>query len=556
MKKVSKYLFIVGALFFATSCEDYLNRPKESELAVEDVFKDFAHAQGFVEVMYRYVVNYACTGNQNDGHNFLLGDEVISTNTGMLIYKFDLGRLNEYNLGYFDRPDFQGTAPAWEQNYPTLRPGIWDGWKAIRMANIVLDNMDKMTGATEKEKKLIRGQALFFRAYFHAEILKYWGRIPYIDFVVTGNDDDFKIPRPATYKECAMKADADFAAAAELLPNNWDDLQNDPTATFLTFKAETFGNNLLRINKAIVYAFKGKNLLFAASPLMKGSTDTYDYDQELCELAAADFARVIQMDRDNVNDLGLANKDNYNKLFYTGSSSTEKTQWPGTAKNMGNGQGEFIFSSVGAALNFTTAPAKSYMPYGSYSNPIEPTHNFIHRTFGTANGLACEEDPTYNSQKEFENRDPRFYKNLIIDGDTIIRSTAASTKYKFAQCYTNGLLRTSINSFHTGYFIKKWCDVTFNLPTAVKEGTADNISSFNSFRLSMRLTDVYLMYAEALAATSKYGVNTAPNYDYLPYAPSSIDVINMIRARFDVKSVESAYQSIGINIVSDAHKFM
>lgn len=578
MKKISKYFVIIIALIIATSCKDYLDQPKQAELPVEDIFKDFVHAQGFVEVMYRYVVNQANSGNQNDGSNFLLAEEVISSNSGMLPYRFDMGNMefaiskqgslsvnNDLGgIGYFDRPDFIGTIPAWEHDQPTQRPGIWDGWKAIRIANIVLANMDLMTGATETEKNLIKGQALFFRAYFHCEIMKYWGRIPYVDFVVTGNDNDFKMPRPATYKECAMKADADFAAAAELLPYSWDDLQNDPAAKMYTFKPETYGNNLMRINKAIVYSFKGKNLLYAASPLMKNSTspmapDTYDYDQELCEKAAADFARVIQMDRDNVNNLGLANAANYNRLFYTAATAIGKIQWPGTARNMGGTEGEYIFSPCAAALNFTKAPATAYMPYTNKINPVRPTHRFIHMNFGTANGLSCDEDPTFNPQKEFDNRDPRFYINHIIDGDTLIRNNAAEAKFKYAQLYKGSFLRSwnMTADYETGYFIKKWSDITFNNNTTSGiTGTVDNMTEFNSFRMNMRLADVYLMYAEALAATTKYGVNTAPTYSYLPSAPTAIEVIDMLRARFGIQSVEAAYQSIGVNIISNRNKFM
>jgi hypothetical protein len=579
MKKISKYIVILSALIFASSCEDYLDRPNQSDLPVEDVFKDFVHAQGFVEVMYRYVNNQACSGNQNDGSNFLMAEEVISSNSGMLPYRFDMGNqemavstagslVNNPNLGgtgFFDRPDMDGT--SWSQANATVRPGIWDGWQAIRIANIVLANMDMMVGATQTEKNLIKGQALFFRAYFHAEIMKYWGRIPYFDFVITGNDGDFKLPRPATYKECAMRADADFAAAAELLPYSWDDLKNDPNAKMFTFKPETYGNNLMRINKAIVYSFKGKNLLMAASPLMKNSTsmtppDTYDYDQELCEMAASDFARVIQMDRDNVNNLGLANATNYNRLFYTDVTAIGRLQWPGTALNMGNGEGEYIFSSCTAALNFTKAAPTAYMPYTNKINPVRPTHRFIHNTFGTANGLACDEDPTHDSQnKEFENRDPRFYLNHIIDGDTIIRNSAASSKYKYAQLYTSGESRkvNAVENFETGYFIKKWADITYNNVTTSglpASENADKLTEFNSFRMNMRLTDVYLMYAEALAATTKYGVSTAPNFSHLPGAPSSIEVINMIRARFGVPTVEAAYSSIGVNILGNRTKYM
>lgn len=595
MKKISKYIVILSALVFASSCEDYLDRPQQAALPVEDIFKDFVHAQGFVEVMYRYVVNQANSGNQNDGSNFLLAEEVISSNSGMLPFRFDMGNM-EYavskqgslsansdlgGLGYFDRPDFQAGAPSWSQTEPIFRPGVWDGWRAIRMANIVLANMDMMTGATETEKNLIKGQALFFRAYFHSEIMKYWGRIPYIDFVITGNEGDYKLKRPETFKECALRADADYAAAAELLPNNWDELKNDPAAKMFTFKPETYGNNQMRINKTIVYSFKGKNLLIAASPLMKNSTsitvpNTYDYDEELCEMAAADFARVIQMDRDNINKLGLANKTNYNGLFYTAPTAIGKVQWPATATNLGAAEGEYIFSSTAAPLGNTRAPATAYMPYTNKINPVRPTHRFIHNTFGTANGLACDEDPTHDSKNgEFENRDPRFYINHIIDGDTLIRSAAAKPLYKYAQLSvgksiidkktglqkdTLNMSRTvnSVKNYETGYFIKKWSAITFNgttggLPTTI---TADKLSDFNSFRVNMRLTDVYLMYAEALAATTKYGVATAPNFSHIAYAPSALDVVNTLRARFGIQSVESAYASIGVDILGNRQKFM
>jgi hypothetical protein len=593
MKKISKYIVILSALIFASSCEDYLDRPKESDYPVEDIFKDFVHAQGFVEVMYRYVNNQANSGNQNDGSNFLMAEEVISSNSGMLPYRFDMGNMefavatngalvttSTGGTGYFDRPDLEGG--SWSHDQPTQRAGIWDGWRAIRIANIVLANLDLMVGASETEKNLIKGQALFFRAYFHCEIMKCWGRIPYVDFVITGNDGDFKLPRPATYKECALKADADYAAAAALLPYNWDDLKDDPNAKLYTFKKETFGNNLMRINKAIVYSFKGKNLLFAASPLMKNSTassppDTYDYDEELCEMAASDFARVIQMDRDNINNLGLATAANYNRLFYTDATTIGRNQWPGTAVNMGGGEGEYIFSPCAAAINFTKAPATAYMPYTNKINPVRPTHRFIHNTFGTANGLACDEDPTHDSRnKEFENRDPRFYINHIIDGDTVIRNIAASTLYKYAQlCVgmrvkdkktgqdkdTLNMSRTvnGVINFETGYFIKKWADISYNNATTSGLPAIENVdksTEFNSFRMNMRLTDVYLMYAEALAATTKYGVSTAPNFSHLPSALSAIEVINMIRARFNVPTVEASYASIGVNILGNRSKFM
>lgn len=532
-----------------TSCEDYLDKTIESDLKIEDVFKDFEHAQGFIEQCYMYVVSYSMNTEWNAAP-FLLGDETLGYSSYMADRHWDEGTLTEWRntTSYF----YKSPVDITNEN-PQYRCGIWNGWEAIRIANLAIENIDLMTGATETEKKLILGQAYFFRAYFHNEIMKFWGRIPYIDRVLSAEGDDYKIPRPVTYEECALKADADYAKAAELLPYNWDDLQNDPNAEFLTFRGETFGNNLMRINKAIVYSFKGKNLLLAASPLMQGNTDTYAYDQELCELAAQDFAKVIEMDRQNINQLGLATKDNYKYVFYTKNGWSFYQRWPGTAKNMESSEGEFIFSApAGIQWKYALLP-ETYMPYSKSNTRIVPNHHFIHNTFGTANGLACDEDPTFDPQQEFENRDPRFHEWLIIDGDKIIEKPTADLQYKYARLYTGGLLRGSLfDAKHTGYFIKKWGDITFNSNTKIPGG-GDNQVEITAISLQMRLTDVYLMYAEALTATDKYGVDKAPEF---MSNLSALGTINMLRDRFNVPHVEDSYGMIGIDIKANKNKFM
>ena len=565
-KRILKYL-LMAVLLPLTSCVSYLDQSPQANLTEEAVFKDFIHAQGFLEVCYKYVVNYAAVGNQNDALNFLQGDESVSTNTGMTGYKWDIGVLSDYPLGIYSRPN--GTL---SQTTGFLKDGfgIWQGWQAIRVCNIVLENLDNMTGATQTEKKLLKGQALFFRAYFHCEIMKFWGAIPYLDKALTGNDGDYQMPRPATYKESAMKADADFAAAADLLPNTWDDLRTDPNATFLTFRADSWGNNLSRINKVIVYAYKGKNLLIAASPLMMGTRDTYGYDEDLCKQAAEAFAHVILFDRLNVNDLGLTTKANYSKLFYT--TAATNTNWPATAKNTGVGEAEYIFSSVANSINGASSTPKNFMPYGAVATYVTPCHKYVHKTFGTANGLSCDEDPSFKSvngvsQNEFDNRDPRFYVNMMIDGDLAINNASADPNYKYLQLYNTGLVKignAATNKppfqkiYNTGYFIKKWADITFNVAASTGGSVVDNVTSINASWVSMRLTDVYLMYAEALAATTTYGAAKAPVYSFLDNAPSSLAVINMIRDRFAVPHVENAYQAIGIDMTSNTNrtKFM
>lgn len=549
-------LILIACALSFVSCEDYLDKSPETNLSLEEIMKDFEHAEGFIESCYNFIVAYSM---RTYTAMFLLDDEIYNNITATNYVQIKNGNYTLWNNGtdnqggWFNSPKTTRTIVSTVD--PRNRAGIWNGWQAIRIANTVIENIDLMTGATQTEKDLVLGQAYFFRAYFHHEIMRYWGRIPYIDKVLTGNND-WQFPRPKTYEECAMKADADFQKAADLLPYSWSDLQDAPSASFLTAKETMFANDLLRINKAIVYSYKGKNLLIAASPLYQGATSedqTYDYNEELCEKAAEAFARVIQMDRDNVNDLGLVSKKNYKYCFYTAHG--KHTQWPGTAMNTTE-SGEYIFSCTSGNTARSKNIATDLMPYTSSKMRSLPNHHFVHKTFGTANGLSCDEDPTHSFQNEFQGRDPRFYYWHIIDGDKLIEKASANAQYKHARMYEGGYLNTGLDQ-PTGYFCKKFSDISYNYPNMIPGKVGDNKINISALPLNMRLTDVYLMYAEALAATSKYGVTGVPSYNFMSEAaPSSIEVINMIRSRFDIPTVQESYNMIGIDITSDRQKFM
>ena len=127
----------------------------------------------------------------------------------------------------------------------------------------------------------------------------------------------------------------------------------------------------------------------------------------------------------------------------------------------------------------------------------------------------------------------------------LIEKAAANPVYKYARLYTDGKLRQVVDIDHTGYFTKKWADITFNYG-ANTNGPSDGQTNITVHWLNMRLTDVYLMYAEALAATSSYGVSGAPNYPYLSNM-SALDAINIIRDRAGIPHAEVSYPGIDGN---------
>ena len=558
MKNYKIKILIILGLIFSFSCEDYLDVAPDAVIDEKVAFSTFRNAQGFVEEMYALVVSYE--QQTHTFQDFLLGDDGFVDRPTKASGDIDAGRFNDVirdNFCYLNNhlnADYgsTGTNSANVENinvFNRQRPGLYDGsLRGIRKANIAIRNvesaenggLDLMVNATQAEKDVILGQAYFFRAFFHNEIMKFWGRYPYIDKVLI---DDFRIPRPETYREVALLANEDYKKAIELLPVDWD---NE------SFGQLTRGENKGRLTKGTAYAFQGKNLLLAASPLMKGNNvtiNTYDYDTELCDMAVDAFVGVLRLV--DQGRYGLANTlDELDEVFW---KSPAPGSWPGGT--------EFMFSATGGS----TVQATRFMASGvnraiHSTSPgfevISPTHNFIHNNFGMANGLSIEDDlsgaygPTlYDPTKPFENRDPRFYKWHIIDGQ-IIDAGAEDPNHVAAQLWFES---PSVRGFHrssgaenikivnnTGYMWTK-----FFPKVDGKYHTRWNpiINQFVGVRMHMRLTDVYLMYAEALHA-SKGATTSSGSYSLTAEA-----AINLFRSRAGIPNVNPG-------IVADNNKFM
>jgi starch-binding outer membrane protein, SusD/RagB family len=530
MKKL-KYILSLTVLLSFLGCEEYLDKAPESDLTVEEVFKNFVNAQGFMEEIYAYVVDYAQGGHWET--DYLWGDESICNEVWLGSGAIDRGEffgiVNPGGFNYVATHNLETNSP--NNASPFDRPGIYEGGvKAIRKANLVIENIDKMVDATQAEKDVILGQAYFFRAFFHLEIMKFWGRYPYIDHVIT---DDYALQRPETYKESALRAYEDFMMAAELLPVNWDD---EPYGQY------TLGENRGRVTKGAAYAYAGENMLLAASPLMHNSQNTYDYDAELAGMAVDAFAEVLKLDDAGVYD--LVPWDRIEEVFWRVPTPME---WPGST--------EFIFNNTSGndwAQRYRFA--LMCMPNSITGNKgtdaiLSPTHNYIYNNFGMANGLSIEDDlsgaygaPTYDPAHPFDNRDPRFYKWLIVDGDTLADRELTEADANFtAKLYVGGAHdHTGLDhrGSQTGYFYKKY------YPTYAGTWYAAPLNAAMPWRIRMRLTDIYLMYAEALQA-SENSATVAP----ASYSLTAEEALNILRDRVGIPHINAL-------IVSDPHKFM
>ncbi|MDI3320868.1 RagB/SusD family nutrient uptake outer membrane protein [Pinibacter soli] len=522
LSKILMPLMVAGTLSLP-SCTKYLDKAPLSDIAPNDAYKNFRNFQGFTEELYNCI---PLVSSQDFHNNWNFGEDEFWEigETRLFAYSIDQGDYWAWNTAGYSWFKTGGN-PSTQVRGDKGR--LWGlSWYAIRKANIGLANLDKLTDATDQEKSLIAGQLYFFRGWFHFMLMQYWGGLPYVDQVLP-SDQVIKLPR-LSYQATADKAAADFKKAAELLPVDWD--QTD-------VGLQTKGNNNFRINKIMSLAYLGKNLLWAGSPLMnRESTGTAAYNTDYCKKASDALAQALSL-TESTNRYKLVDFANYAQLFYTFNQS---------GKMPGLEEAIFIENMAESGNRWRFNQVNDYRPMTINGSGIKvyPTANYVDY-YGMANGLPIvdpekkDAESGYDPEYPWKNRDPRFYNDILIDGEKCALNTAGnlSEDRQYASLYTNGTYRTANGNkaAWTGYLNSKFTSKLMN--------DFDGYRENNVFALSfMRLADVYLLYAEA--TTVGYG---SPQSTGSGYSLSAVGAVNKVRTRAGVANVSAKF----LNTVND-----
>lgn len=511
MKKTITIFFSAGILFLGlVSCKKYLDKSPEAAVSEKDVFVNFRNFQGFTEELYACLPDMSKSTWNGEWNT---GDDILSTTNAnyRLNAEFDNGNYWAWrtNGGGWDNSwlDDNGaqTNPGESHN-----KGLWPlSWYGIRKANIGLANLDKLVDATQEEKDVLKGQLLFFRGFFHFQLMSFWGGLPYIDKVISGSEK-MDLPR-LNYRETALRAAKDFEDAAALLPANWDKT---------TVGQATLGNNNQRVSKSVALAFKGKDLLYAASPMMnQESTGNASYDVELCKQAADAFYRTLKLSDNGEAYYQLLPFERYSENWYTISSYSKQPGYPEVLFGPPTYAG---WQSRWSLVNMFIPP-----PLGGEAGISSPAANYVNY-FGMANGLPLDANGSgYDSNDPWTGRDPRFYKCITYDGVQMIQGSG-NAAYRYANLYTGGNLRRDNDASRTGYLERKFVTGKCN--------SVDNEwNSINIIIPYLRLADVYLMYAEAVL--QGYGTPQSSVPGYL----TAEEAVNKVRTRAGIPGVDSRF---------------
>ncbi|MFH5886159.1 RagB/SusD family nutrient uptake outer membrane protein [Halalkalibaculum sp. DA3122] len=272
-------------------------------------------------------------------------------------------------------------------------------YENVRSANIFLNNIED-AAVEESLKERLTGEVYFLRAYFYYMAFRQWGGVPLVDQVYElGQTEEMLIPRN-TLEETVNFIVSDLDEAASRLP--------------LEYSGEDVG----RATRGAALALKSRVLLYAASDLYHDPSWAGGYSNP--EYISYSGANRTQMWRDAKNaakavmDLGVyqlydQNPDpvaNYTEMYLNNSSETIMSL---------NVNSEFPYEYNEADHGLYNGP-NGYHTWGG-NVPIQKLVDDFDMEDGSEFDWQEFEngDPVYGDSP-YENRDPRFYANIMYDG--------------------------------------------------------------------------------------------------------------------------------------------
>jgi hypothetical protein len=469
---------------FFTSCKDYLAQPPSATLPIDTVFSNITNAEKVLATAYA-LVPYGFPAVQTGAWSFAL--QIYFSPVSNISDESENSWPSAFHNAYYNNGQLDAT---------TIYPFLEDKWlfnfEAIRSAYLFIENVDKIPEPRPAQSYLnrLKGEARAIIGIKYFEMFKRYGGMPWMNKVYSPTDkvDFTRLTVAQTVDSIAALLDK----AAIDLPARFD------------------GADFGRINKVTVMATKARLYLFAASPLFNTNEPYFpfgkvpiicygNYDVNRWK-KAADAAKAA---------IDLAESNGY-KLVSTGKPDVDYTT---AVKAFPPLNTEIIQGTRNVKSIYDAQGSGRMKPYSKTVFPggtpcIMPLQNAVDM-YETVDGKPTA--PDYFSQPNPYAKgklDPRFYQTILYHGSAWDIYTMDMSQSPAGTPIGDNVGRIA-GQFYTGYYCLK-----FQFPDWFRIGGATP----NSFWPYLRLSDLYLMYAEALN-------------EYEPANPDIKKYVNLIRSR-------------------------
>lgn len=430
----------------------------------------------------------------------------------------------------------RGHLISYDQNLPNNPDHRWGSlYRFVGQSHLFLQELKNAPGLTDQQRKEWAAEANFLIAYYHFEVLRFYGPCPITDSYIDMETPSSQYPGRSHYDYVTNWICDRLTEAAKDLP---------PTRT-----SSEWG----RVTSTICKAIKAKVLLYAASPLWNGSFPYPDWKNKNYETPGygkdlvsntydkGKWDKALEACLDALNyakneggctlytDETLYDKESVALPFIPGieNESVEGIAFrkkvllmrylATTRSNEGNKELIWGLNNTGDNIWVASFPTRILKLnngdwYSGYSG-VSPFLNTIER-FYTSKGKLPAKDNSYTPQGEWltsggvagradiiklcMGREPRFYAWMAFDGGDYSSKLAngAPLKLQLRNSQLQGFNPSLFNRNHcvTGFLSQKWIRPNLNL-------SVNNSWNFkNTPRSLVRMAELYLNIAECYAA--------------------------------------------------------
>ncbi|MFY7793013.1 MAG: RagB/SusD family nutrient uptake outer membrane protein [Chitinophagaceae bacterium] len=327
----------------------------------------------------------------------------------------------------------------------------------IRRCNVAIQGLNEgnLPVAT---RNTLKGQFFFMRAFVYFRLVSLYGGVPLILKTQDLTGDDLNVPRSKT-SECIKAIVSDLDSAAAYLPALWT------------------GANIGRITKATAMGFKGKVLLYWASPQFNPSNIASRWEEAYSANKAAHDTAVAH---------GYILFNNYANIFVTEDHREVMLVRKHDAVSISPGRG--------TNTEYITRP---FSESGNGGGSNQPTWNLV-QAYLSKEGLPITHASSgYNANQFWLNRDPRFEMSVSYNGGVWPLSSKAGRK----QWSYVGVLDESASTVVTGFYCKRICNPTLSATQALYNSNSGGGSGMDW--IEMRFAEVVMNLAECANETGR-----------------------------------------------------
>ncbi|SEM65176.1 Starch-binding associating with outer membrane [bacterium A37T11] len=439
-----------------------------------------------------------------------------------------------------------------KQNVSSPLLNYWEGsnggkdlFEGIRDCNIFLDNIQHVPDMQQEERDQWAAEVVFLKAYYHYFLLQLYGPIPLVKE---------SLPIDAGIEEVRVSREPIDTCVNYIVSLLDDALLYLPNLPLQQIDLPNYG----RITAMMALGLKAKVLATAASPLFNGNTDYANYiDPKNGQLfnqtySAEKWQRAMVATKaalDNAASISMKLFEFVPGATLTISDTTQTELNIREAFASHDPNSEVIWPNTGANAQQSALTPRSWSPdltSTSTGGAYGPTLNIV-EMFYTDKGLPIDKDKTWDYSGRYDlrigdevnrrhvqlgyetinlhfHREPRFYANIGFDGGVWYGQGVYDDVHSWHLEIRGGrytsVRETSAHS-PTGYYPKKPINYQNYL-----EGTSYYITSYQF--PNMRLTDLFLLYAEA-------------ENEYSGPSAEVFDRINAVRARAGIPTVQESW---------------